>query len=129
VIYSLLVLAAPTCGHGARHAAAFARAVLTRGHRLHRVFFLDDGVANGVASAVLPEDQTGPLNDWLELTSEHSLDLVLCVNSALRRGLLDEHEARRHELCATVHPAFTVGGLGLLVEAWATSDRLVSFGG
>ena len=55
---------------------------------------------------------------------------MLCVASALRRGVLDTIEAERHEKGnATMDPAFTIGGLGLLVEAGASADRLVTFGG
>lgn len=130
MIYSLLVLSSPASGHGARHAAGFARAVLARGHTLHRVFFLDDGAYTGAAAAVPPQDEPGALQTWTDLASEHALDLVLCVSSALRRGVVDETEARNRELGAsTAHPAFSIGGLGQLVEAWTVSDRIVSFGG
>jgi tRNA 2-thiouridine synthesizing protein D len=130
LIYSLLVLSPPSSGHGGRHALAFARAALSRGHVIHRVFFLDDGVTTGAAGAVTPQDEADLIRGWIELGEAHGLDLVLCVSSALRRGMLDDTEANRHERgTATVHPAFVISGLGQLVEAGAVSDRLVTFGG
>ncbi|NND66732.1 MAG: sulfurtransferase complex subunit TusD [Halioglobus sp.] len=130
MIYSLLVLSDPTQGSMARNAAAFARALLDQGHELHRVFFLDKGVLCGSASAVYPQDETSPLHDWVSLAEEHGVDLVLCVTSALRQGMLDAHEAKRHERTgATIHPAFTISGLGQLIDAGAVADRLVTFGG
>jgi tRNA 2-thiouridine synthesizing protein D len=129
MIYSLLVTAAPGSGHASLTAARFARAVLGRGHQLRRVFFLDDGALNGLSSAVTPQDETSPLEQWADLASEHSVELVLCISSALKRGLLDASESQRYERDAiTVHPAFELGGLGLLVDAIAHSDRLLSFG-
>jgi len=114
----------------ARNAAAFARAVLEEGHELHRVFFLDKGVLCGSASSVLPQDETSTLNDWVTLAIDHDVDLVLCVTSALRQGMLDEHESARHERGGpTIHPAFTISGLGQLIDASANADRLVTFGG
>ncbi len=127
--YALLVLASPTAGHGSLTAARFARALLARGHRLQRVFFLDNGTLTGLATAVTPQDEQSPLQQWAQLAEEHQTELVLCISSALKRGLLDATEATRHErAAATVHPAFELGGLGLLVEAAQTADRLVTFG-
>lgn len=127
--YALLVLASPASGHGSLTAARFARALLARGHRLQRVFFLDHGTLNGLASAVTPQDERGALAQWVQLAAEHQTELILCISSALKRGLLDSTEATRHERpAATVHPAFELGGLGLLVESAQTADRLVTFG-
>jgi len=130
LIYSLLVLSSPLAGSSARTAADFAGAVLARGHTLERVFFLDAGVQHGAVSRVLPQGEHNTLDEWLELRRTHSVELLLCVSSALRYGMLDENEATRHERgAATVHPAFTIAGLGQLVEAHQQSDRLVTFGG
>jgi len=130
MIYSLLVLSSPSSGHGARTAAAFARCVLLRGHQLYRVFFLDAGTEAGSAVTVLPQDEADRLQPWLDLAEQHGVELVLCVSSALKRGMLDEREAGRHEKVGpTAHPAFIVSGLGQLHDAAAHSDRLVTFGG
>lgn len=127
--YALLVLAAPASGHTSLTAVRFARALLARGHRLQRVFFLDNGTLTGLASAVTPRDEQSPLQQWVQLAQEHPTELVLCISSALKRGLLDSTEADRHERSgATIHPTFELGGLGLLVEAAQTADRLVTFG-
>ena len=130
MIYSLLVLAGPASGHGTLTAARFARAVLARGHHIRRVFFLDDGAATGADPAVFAQDEADPVREWAALAGEHGVELVLCITSALRRGVLDPAEAERHERAvATAHPAFVISGLGQLVDATAGSDRLVTFGG
>jgi tRNA 2-thiouridine synthesizing protein D len=128
--YALLVLASPSSGTGSLTAARFAEAALERGHHIVRVFFLDDGTATGMATAVVPQDETDPQALWVELAGKYRLDLVLCISSALRRGLLDEAEATRYERSGgTVHPAFSLGGLGLLVDAAARAQRLLTFAG
>lgn len=130
MIYSLLVNASPASGHGARCAAAFAQAAIAAGHSVYRVFFLDEGTRAGSATAVFPQDEADRLQPWVVLAEEHGVDLVLCITSALKHGQLDETEAQRYERGgATVHPAFTISGLGQLVDATAHSDRLVTFGG
>ena len=130
MIYSLLVLSSPTSGLCNRTAAQFANSVLARGHQIHRVFFLDAGTYAGAASAVFPQDEASPLPSWVALAEHHQVELMLCVSSALRRGMLDATEAQRYEQAgATIHSAFTISGLGQLIDASANSDRLITFGG
>ena len=108
--------------------ASFPGAVLARGHDIKRVFFLDAGTANGSAMAIFPQDEASRLQPWVDLAEQHEVELVLCIASALKYGMLDE-AGRYEKAAATVHPAFTISGLGQLVDAAATVDRLVSFGG
>jgi tRNA 2-thiouridine synthesizing protein D len=130
VIYSLLVLSAPVSGHGSRAAVEFAHCALARGHTIHRVFFLDAGTATSSRNSVLPQDEVDPMPAWEELNSQHAVELIICISSALKYGMLDDAEAARYERrYATIHPAFTVSGLGQLVDACAHSDRLITFGG
>lgn len=130
MIYSLLVLSSPASGHCAQTAAEFARCAIIRGHDIHRVFFLDAGTYTGAAAAIFPQDEPSRLQPWVELAQQHGVELILCVSSALKRGMLDQTEADRYEQAGpTVHPAFTISGLGQLVDASAHSDRLVTFGG
>jgi tRNA 2-thiouridine synthesizing protein D len=130
MIYSLLVLSSPASGQGAMTAARFARAALKRGHGVYRVFFLDVGTASGSQAAVFPQDEADRLAPWVELAERDGVELILCIASALKYGMLDETEAARHDkAAATVHPAFTLSGLGQLVDAGNNADRLITFGG
>ena len=123
-------MSSPASGHGARTAAAFAQAAVSRGHQINRVFFLDEGTANGSNVAIFPQDEKDRLQPWLDLAENHGVELVLCISSALKRGMLDEAEAMRYECAAaTVDPAFVISGLGQLIDATASADRLVTFGG
>jgi tRNA 2-thiouridine synthesizing protein D len=130
MIYALLVLSSPASGHGARTAIGFAQAAIARGHRIERIFFLDEGTATGSSIAVFPQDEADRLQPWVDLAEQHQVELVLCVSSALKHGMLDPGEAARHQQpAATTHPAFVVSGLGQLIDAAANADRFLTFGG
>ncbi|MDG1205648.1 MAG: DsrE family protein, partial [Pseudomonadales bacterium] len=59
---------------------------------------------------------------------KHGLELIVCVASALRRGVLDETEAKRYDTKSdNMAAAFQIGGLGQLIDAGLSSDRLVTF--
>lgn len=130
MIYSLLVLSAPVSGHGARAAVQFAHCAIARGHTIHRVFFLDAGTVTASGNSIFPQDEVDPVLAWEELHTQHAVELVICISSAMKYGMLDETEAVRYERPqATIHPVFTVSGLGQLVDACAHADRLITFGG
>lgn len=126
--FTLLVLGAPAGSQSSATALRFAHALLARGHELVRVFFYHDAVsvANALCDAA---DGPGGANAWTELAASQALDLVVCAASASRRGVLEPADARRRgHPGGSLSPGFSIGGLGLLVEASLTSDRVVSFG-
>jgi tRNA 2-thiouridine synthesizing protein D len=130
MIYSLLVLSSPSSGHTAASAVAFAEAVLRADHTLKRVFFMDEGVHAGNSHRVTPQDESDTMAQWRKMASAHDVDLVLCVSSAIKRGIIDASEAERYDKPGgTVHGEFTISGLGQLVDATASSDRLITFAG
>jgi len=84
----------------------------------------------GASSVVSPQDEIEVTQQWVDLATENTLELILCVSSALRHGLLDESEAQRYDKsAASVHPAFEISGLGQLIDASLSSDRMITFGG
>ena len=126
---ALLVLASPLASGSADSAFHYAEAALRNGHQVPRIFFYDEGVYHGNALTAPAPDELDRVRRWAELASQKPLELVLCVSSALRRGILDDAEgARQNRTAGNMHPAFTLGGLGLLVEAATSCDRLLTFG-
>lgn len=126
--FALAVHGAPAEHACARTALHFARAVLDGGHEIHRVFFQGAGVHNASALAVPPQDELDLPAAWAALGRDHDLDLVICVASALRHGLLDDAEAARYERGhGNVRPEFALSGLGQLVDATLRADRVVTF--
>lgn len=117
--YLLLVLTPPDLGSSARHALAFARTVASSEHELACVFFYDAGVLTAALTDP-PQDEEDLRAGWCSLAREHAIELVACVASAQRFGV--SGDAQRH-------PEFSVAGLGTLVEASASADRVLTFRG
>lgn len=107
----------------------FTRCALAAGHDIHRVFFYHDGVNNSTMFSAPPRDDRNIQQRWSALAGQYSLDLVVCVAAAQRRGILDQREADRHAKPApNIAPYFTISGLGQLIEAAVVADRLLVFG-
>lgn len=127
--FSLAVYAAPYSAQASASAYSFASALLEQGHTLYRVFFYGDGVHNATSLLAPPQDEIDLSQRWQALARLHQVDLVVCIAAALRRGILNDEEASRYEKPASnLAPGFTIGGLGQLLDAAVTSDRLITFG-
>lgn len=128
--FAIVVRSGPVSSEGSRSALHFARAVLAAGHEIERVFFHGDGTYNATALSVPPQDEDDVGADWAAFGREHEVDLVVCVASALKRGILDAAEARRYERPAdSLREGFVISGLGQLADAALRADRLLTFGG
>jgi len=127
--YSIAIYGGPY-SHQATHSAwHFARAVLERGHTIERVFFYHDGVYNASALTAPPQDEQNLPLKWQQLAEDNDFELTVCIAAAVRRGILDENEAQRYSKpAANLEQGYQLSGLGQLVDAGLTSDRLISFG-
>ena len=113
--------------------------VYLNGHYLHkdhaqisvmdRGFFFSDGVHNANSLVAPPQDETNLQQGWDKLIRNHELDSVVCVTSAIRRGIVNQQEADRHGLvAASITDSSEISGLGQLIDAALNSDRVVNFG-
>lgn len=129
MIFSIVVQGAPHTQQSAESALRFARAVLAQGHQIYRVFFSGDGIHNGSALATPQQDEGHVVAGWQALARDHQLDLVVCIAAALRRGVMDTSEAKRHDKAQhNLAEGFTLSGLGQLTDAALNSDRVITFG-
>ena len=127
--FSLLILGEPNSTQSASTAFRFAKALIDSGHTLYRVFFYHDGVYCANRLATPPQDEQNQTANWAALAQEHNVDLVVCIASALKRGVIDKAEAERYEKSASnLAQGFSISGLGQLVDASIVSDRVISFG-
>ena len=127
--FSIVILGAPYTGEAAETAYRFAQAVLEKNHEIYRLFFYHEGVHNASSLLTLPQDEVQPAQRWQELIDQYQLDAVVCIASALRRGVLNETEAKRFSKPASnLMPDFAISGLGELIDAALQSDRLITFG-
>ena len=102
----------------------FAKAALALGHEVFRIFFYHDGVNNGTRLTTPPQDDRHIVNRWCDLAKDNSIDLVVCVAAAQRRGIVDADEAKRNGKDANnLADGFRISGLGQLIEAGIKSDR------
>ncbi|NOI02649.1 sulfurtransferase complex subunit TusD [Vibrio kanaloae] len=126
--YTLLVNGPVYGSQSARSAYQFAVALIKQGHKLHSVFFYQDGVSNGSALTVPANDEFDLASAWQKLADEQNVSLETCVAAALRRGVISPEESEQHKLSASnLASGFTQAGLGSLSEALLTQDRVVQF--
>ena len=125
-----IALFSPPHAPSSRRALRFAEAVLAGGHEINRLFFYQDGVHNASGGVVTPQDEADLPAQWRAFVANHRLDAVVCIAAALRRGELNEEEAKRYGRAAvSVTSPWELSGLGQLHEAAQQADRLVCFGG
>lgn len=126
--YTLLVNGSVYGSQSARNAYGFACALLAKGHKLHSVFFYQEGVNNGSKLVVPANDEFDLTSAWQKIALEHSVRLETCVAAALRRGVISKQESELHQVDQhNLATGFEQAGLGSLAEALLTEDRVVQF--
>ena len=127
--YSIIILGAPHSSQGANTALQFTKALLKSTHTVYRIFFYHDAIHNGSSLSCPPQDELNIPTEWQSLKEQHNIDLVICIAAAVKRGVLDENEAIRHEKKHfNLENSFELSGLGQLVDATERSDRVITFG-
>ena len=129
MIFSVLIYGSPHNSQSVHSAYRFTQSALSAGHQIHRVFFYGESVYTASFLNTPQRDEQNIYQLWKELAEEHQLDLVVCIAAAVKRGIIDQGEAARHEHTHfNLSAPFTLSGLGQLSEAGIISDRLVTFG-
>lgn len=127
--FSVVIHSAPYTSQGSITALKFCKALLAAGNELYRVFFFRDGVRNTDLLAVIPQDEVNLQEQWQDFLQRNDVEAVVCVTSALKRGILDQQEASRYEKHGVNLPQIVeIAGLGQLVDACQQSDRVINFG-
>ena len=127
MIYSLCVTANPLApAHFT--AIQFCQALITKGHQINQVFFYQDAVNIGSMLLSPAQDEFQTQQAWLELQNQ-GVNLSICIAAAIRRGVLDENEAKRYEKDSfNLHPDFIITGLGEFISLSEQADKQVCFG-
>lgn len=129
MIFSLVITGAPHSSNAPYSALRFARSALENGHGIHRIFLQGDGVLCATNLGQAPQDLLDVPALWQEFAAKHNIDVVVCVTSALKRGILNESEARRYgKGHFNLAGGMEISGLGQLMDAIQQSDRVVTFG-
>ncbi|WP_203141052.1 sulfurtransferase complex subunit TusD [Marinobacter mangrovi] len=128
--FTLVITGAPYASQAPQTALHFARAAISGGHTIAQVFLYGDGVHLASNLTSPPSDETDWPAEWRAFLNEHQIPATCCIASALRRGLLDDSEARRYEKPASnVSAPYQVAGLGDWLAATQDSTRTLYFNG
>lgn len=123
------VYGAPYSSQSCLSALNYAEAAVVQGHEILRVFFYHDGVYAASDLIAAPQDETDISQRWQNLSETHGVELIACIASCLRRGILDKTESERYEkTAANIAPGFEISGLGQLIDASINADRIITFG-
>lgn len=126
--YVVVVQASPELGKGAQRALSFCQALCASPHQLSMVFFYGNGARN--ADTLYGAEQNPSWSTrWANLTADGaSTELLVCIGSATRRGIVDRSEQRRLGLpSANLAEGFVLGSLGDLASRMGNADRLLTF--
>ncbi|MCY4045057.1 MAG: sulfurtransferase complex subunit TusD [Cellvibrionales bacterium] len=98
-------------------------------HPIECLFFYGEGVYHGQSQAVALQGQHQSITDWQALIQTHSLNAIVCITAALKRGIIDTDEMQRYNKEQTnLAPGLTLGGLGQWVDAVNKADQHLIFG-
>ena len=125
----IAIYGAPYSSQSCLSALNYAEAALSMGHEIVRMFFYHDGVLAANSLITPPQDEADIVERWQQLASHNGIELIACIASCLRRGILDETEAARYDKAsANLADGFTISGLGQLIDASIDADKNMTFG-
>jgi tRNA 2-thiouridine synthesizing protein D len=128
--FTLVIQSAPIDSQSSATALRFARTLLAKGHQIERLFFYRSGVQSANRLALAPQDEPNLSREWQTFITAHKLDAVVCIAAAIRRGVVSESEAKRYGISGeNLSEGTELSGLGQLVTACVSADRVVTFGG
>lgn len=127
--YALQINSSPTDSMVGYSAYQFIKSAIEMKHEVFRVFFYQEGIYHAFKYSTPPDDELKITDNWSQLASEHSVDLVVCISAAQRRGLLFSDEAKRQgKQDNDLAEGFRISGLGQLLESMLVADRFIEFG-
>ncbi len=127
---AVVINGSPTASQAANTGLRYVEAALELGHQVPRVFFYGESVHTANRLTTPPQDESNLTHRWQTLAQQHRIELIVCIAAAIRRGVMDDREAKRHEQpAANLAAGFELSGLGQLIDATLTADRLITFGG
>jgi len=128
MIFAITIHGHPQASQASHSALKFAQATLAAGHEIHRVFFYHDAVHQADEIAVSPQDEDSLHEQWSAFARTSGVELTVCIAAGLKRGVLNEEERRRYDRsAANAGQEFQIVGLGQLIEAAISADRLITF--
>lgn len=131
MIFNLLIKGSPFSTRACQSALRFAQTAHANGHQIRQVFFYEDAVLIANRLIYMPSKEQNIQADWQSLGASLDLPLQVCIAASIRRGVLSDEEANRHEKGSQGNLAhgFELCGLGSFSAACSESDQTLTFGG
>ena len=129
--YSLFITGSPTHSRACHTALDFAEALVQdhqNTHTITGIFFYEEAVTIANDLAMPPRDECNIRDEWCSFSQQHNVPMYVCIAAALRRGILNEPEAKRHGAeHYNLASDFLLEGLGNLVSLSSESDHVIRF--
>ncbi len=125
--FGLIICTPPHTDEMSYLALEFAKHVILSGHKVERVFFYQDGVLHANQSLAPATDEPHLNEAWRVFSKQQNIILEVCSGASLRRGILDETEAKLRQKHSNLSADFLVSGVGQIAEICLTCDRVVQF--
>jgi len=115
MIYTLFVQTSPF--QSSSSAYLFAKELLQKKHQINCVFFYNEGVFTANKNIDFPVDEKPIGLFWQDLAQKHDLQLSVCLNTALRRGVAEKDLLSK----------FNFASIGIFLEFCEKADRVITF--
>jgi len=107
-------------------ALKFCCNLLDANHKIQTLFLQYDSVSLAGVMNIIPDEEVDMGARWQEFVAKNRLNAHVCINSALRRGIVDEAMAKQYQKpCASISPLFQLSPLGVLFDSMQLADRFV----
>lgn len=121
--FSIVIGSDPFATQSGVTALQLCRAIIAANHQVYRIFFFQQGVLQANSYSRVEGSECDLHAEWQQLATTHKIDMVACVASALKRGILDQQEAK--QASSNLSNACVLGGLGQYIDAVLNSDRVI----
>lgn len=127
--FIVLVTGSPNSSQAHLSALRFVKAALIKKQQIGSIFFYQEAVSVANKYICKPSDETDLLNEWEKISRDNNIELQVCIAAANRRGVLSGEEATQNQIEGnSLHPAFSILGLGQLAAALCNKDnKLIHF--
>ncbi len=127
--FVILISASPQNSQSHMTAIKYVKALERFGEIVSCIFFYQDAVSVANKYNQPPSDEPQLLEAWGELAENSKLELMTCIATSFRRGVIDNDEANNRELSdSNLSKYFSVVGLGQLSAALSDpNSKLVHF--
>jgi tRNA 2-thiouridine synthesizing protein D len=124
-----IMLRIPPFHNESEFALSMVKQLIESSHNIPCLFLYGDGVYHAQSQAVALQGQNQSITQWQELIQQNNINAVVCITAALKRGIIDNTEAKRYNKNQTnLALGFELGGLGQWVDAVNNADQHLIFG-